>query len=243
MSIITAYKCDVTGKLFEDEKKYQKHVDAINRKLAHERKINESYKPDQQWWNDNFYNRVKSIAQLEAAILHHRAAFAANGVKNYSTNLRLLQLTPIIKFNKLSIAYREKVSNSHHCPHNGMTNFLMDSLKGPTSYPGWIGYIDYTVQSYKNQLYAYPGGSDMFRNTRIFTGNGSGGYHYDDPNHTQSFGYDIKLFASDWPAMANEYEKVKVYNIMRGYPDIDIDSIVNEWNPAENYFVNSQKIA
>ena len=71
MSVITAYKCDSTGKLFEDKAKYQKHIRKIAYERRVQRKIDAAHKADIQWWHDNFYNRVKSMAQLQAAILHH----------------------------------------------------------------------------------------------------------------------------------------------------------------------------
>jgi hypothetical protein len=236
MSVITAYKCDTTGKLFEDKAKYQKHI----RKVAHERrvqrKIDAAHKTEMQWWHDNFYNRVKSLAQLQAAILHHSDVFAARGVKNYYSGIRdKLKPTPIIKFKEFGVRYSELVSNTHRCPIGGVTNWGGREKDAPRGYPGWHGHFEYTVQSYKGQTHSYPGGSDMWECTRIHTGTGGGGSNFEEKAlFQQSFGYSVELFASDWPIMAAEYEKAKVMRIL-----VDdrrsIDQIVNEWHPAESF--------
>jgi hypothetical protein len=77
----------------------------------------------------------------------------------------------------------------------------------------------------------------MWRGTRIHSGTGGGGGDKDQKtNFLQSFGYDFRLFASDWPAMAREYEKARVFLTLNGTIDnVDIDTYVNRMNPAENY--------
>jgi hypothetical protein len=242
MSVITAYKCDTTGKLFEDKAKYQKHIRKIAYERRVQRKIDAAHKADLQWWHDNFWNRVKSLAQLQAAILHHKDVFAARGVKNYFSGIRdKLKPTPIIKFKTFQIRYRDSVSNSHNCPHDGVTNFSQSYNRQqgkniPEGYPGWQGRFDYTVQSHDKQLHSYPGRSEMWIKTRIHTGTGGGGgaNPEEEKLFLQNFGYDVKLFASDWPAMAEEYEKANVFKILVN-DQRSLDQIVNEWHPAESF--------
>lgn len=239
MSVITAYKCDTTGKLFEDKTKYQKHI----RKIAADRrlqcKIDAAHRAEEQWWHDNFWNRVKSLEQLKFAILHHRDVFAQRGVKNYwggSTKSKL-KPTPLVEFKTFRLNWNEHVSNSHDAPVGGVTCWSSHDAKDgrPTGYPGWTGYIDYVVQSHKNQLHSYPGSSDMWSGTRIHTGTGGGGgYKNQETNHLQSFAYDFRLFASDWPAMALEYEKARAWMILTE-DHSNINDVVNRWNPAEKY--------
>jgi hypothetical protein len=238
MSVITAYKCDTTGKLFEEKATYQKHIRKVAAERRTQRKIDAARKTEKQWWMDNFWNRVKSLEQLKVAILHHRDVFAANGVKNYRGNPKLLP-TPIIEFTTLNLRYKDSVSNSHNCPHDGVTNWGhradRESNDRPCGYPGWSGRFYYDVQSHKKQLHSYPGSSGMWKNTRIHTGSGGGGGHKDqEKNFKQSFGYDLYLFFSDWPAMANEYEKAKTYTILKG-DTRSLDQIVNNWHPADSF--------
>lgn len=233
MSIITAYKCDETGKLFDDRTKYIRHLKKVAKDRLLVKKIERNHRSDQQWWHDNFWNRVRSLAQLRLAILHHRDVFAINGVKNYLTS-KTLKPTPIIDFQVFSLSWSSQVSNSHDCPHDGVINFWRRDESLPISYPGWTGRIEYTVQSFPDQLGCYPGSSDMWKNTRIHSGTGGGGGHEDQrKNNCQSFGYDFYLFASDWPAMTDAYNKTITWASLS---DRNIDDMVNEFYPAEDYF-------
>ena len=234
MSVITAYKCDATGKIFEDKIKYVKHIRKVAAERRNQRKIEAAYKADIQWWHDNFWNRVKSLAQLKAAVLHYRDVFAANGVKNYwSSSKNKLLPTPIVEFKTFDLRYNDSVSNSHNCPHDGVQNFMRDE-NTPRGYPGWQGRFDYIVQSHKSQLHSYPGSSETWTKTRIHTGTGGGGGHKDQEiNFLQSFGYDVRLFYSDWPAMANEYEKAKTFKALTN-DSRSLDQIVNDWFPADS---------
>lgn len=238
MSVITAYKCDTTGKLFEDKTKYQKHIRKIAADRRIQRKIDAAHKTEIQWWHDNFWNKVKSLAQLQAAILHHRDVFATRGVKNYHGGYGRLKPTPIIKFKIFRLYYQDSVSNSHSCPHDGVTNWGGRNESAPRGYLGWQGRFDYIVQSHDKQLHSYPGSSEMWTGTRIHTGTGGGGgaKPEEEKLFLQNFGYDIKLFASDWPAMAEEYEKAKTFKILSN-DDRSLDQLVNEWNPGSSYTI------
>jgi hypothetical protein len=239
MSVITAYKCDSSGKLFDDKKKYICHLKKLAKNRLAERKINRFHIEDTQWWHDNFWNHVKSINQLKAAILHHRDVFAARGVKKYFSNKKL-KATPITKINNLYLKWSDTIPNTHRCPHNGVANWNR-RFDLPSHYSGWIGRIDYEVQSFKDQVGTYPGSSDMWTGTRIHTGSGGGGHH-NNKNYTQKFSYDITLFADDWPAMTYEREKVKTLFLLKHSNDkslifdINIEEEINRLNPPENIF-------
>lgn len=237
MSIIQAYKCDTTGKLFEDKAKYVKHIRKIAAQRSWEKRIERANRTEQQWWEDNFWNKVRSLDQLKAAILHHRDVFAARGVKEYSCGRSSkLKPTPLVEFTTFRLAYSPRVSNSHSCPHNGVTNWGGKEGR-PTHYAGWTGRFDYIVQSHKGQLSSYPGSSEMWKGTRMHSGTGGGGgYRDQDKNFLQSFGFDFRLFAADWPAMALEYQRAHVMMALKGIEQYDIDTVVNQMNPAEEYF-------
>jgi hypothetical protein len=234
MSVVTAYKCDATGKLFEDKAKYQKYIRKVATERRQERKIEVAHKADIQWWHDNFWNRVKSLAQLQAAILHHKDVFADRGVKNYHSRYKL-KPTPIIKFKNFDLRYRDSVSNTHSCPHDGVTNWCGRVKGAPRGYPGWDGNFEYIVQTHKDQTHSYPGSSDMWEGTRIYTGTGGGGGCTPEQEKLfQHFGYSLNLFASDWPAMAAEYEKAKTYAILKE-DTRSLNQIVNDWHPAASF--------
>lgn len=254
MSVITAYKCDATGKLFEDKKKYQTHIRKIAAERRRQRKIDEAAKSDQMWWADNFWNKVQSIAQLRRAIIVHADVFAARGVKNswYGPKFKL-QPTPVVDITVLKLPHSDLVSNSHAAPHNGVTNWggkklLNNGEPAPTGYPGWRGRIDYIVQTYKGQTGCYPGSGDMWKGTRIHTGTGGGGHTRVDNNRIlQSFGFDICLYEADWPALAAAYaeanlerDKALQWYLLKnngsswGF-DFDCDAWVNQKYPADGY--------
>lgn len=234
MAIITAYKCEVTGKIFEEETQYTRHTKKL---LAEQRKREKIIRKElnkEKWWQNNFWNRVKSIAQLKAAILQHSDVLAKNGLEKYWPGDKKLLATPVVNIS-IDLSYSKQVSNTHSCPHNGVTNFCRNK-DFPQSYPGLIGRIDYSVRTYKDQTYRYPGSSDMWSGTRIHTcSGGGGGSRMQKGILTQSFGYGVTLFFDDWPAMANEYEKAMIWIALNDSKHANVNSLVNKWNPASAY--------
>lgn len=189
---------------------------------------------DQQWWADNFWNRVQSLDQLRAMIMKHSSVFAARGVKNYHS--KKLKPTPIVDI-CLDLRWSDHVSNSHSCPHDGVTNWGRRGEQ-PTGYPGWTGRVEYVVQSHRGQLFSYPGGSDQWTGTRIHTGGGGGGGHRDqETQYLQSFGYQVELFASDWPAMAQAYDQARMWRELKGQHHENLDQVVNDMFPVDQAFL------
>lgn len=243
MSVITAFKCDTTGKLFEDKAKYTKHIRKVAAERRRVRKIEQAHRAEEQWWHDNFWNRVRSLDQLHAAIMHHKDVFAARGVKEYWGGSGKLLPTPLVEFQRFDLEWSDSVSNSHHCPHNGVTNWGNRKEGAPRSYPGWHGRFDYVVQSHAKQLHSYPGSSEMWKGTRIHTGTGGGGGHREqDKTFLQSFGFQVELFAADWPAMAEAYEQARVWMILKDIKHHRIDDMVNIMNPADKYFEGLENV-
>lgn len=236
MSVITAYKCDATGKLFEDKDKYVKHIRKIAAERRAQRKADEAYRADQQWWHDNFWNRVRSIDQLKAAILHHKDVFAARGVEHHRSIKKGLKPTPLVRFDRFHLYWSDRVNDSTY----RRPPIKTDDASGPLG--GWVGRFDYIVQSQKGQLWCYPGSDEMWEGSGIHTGTGGGGGHKDqETNFLQSFGYSICLFAVDWPAMAREYEKAKTWLALNPSCTMSVDQVVEQWNPAEKYFEDLEK--
>jgi hypothetical protein len=87
-----------------------------------------------------------------------------------------------------AVKYSSMVSNSHHAPKNGVTNWSRrrDRVLG---YPGWQGRIHVKAcRDYHGFV------SDLFYPLGIHTGCGGGCW----TNST----YEIRWFASDWPGMS-----------------------------------------
>jgi hypothetical protein len=139
----------------------------------------------------------------------------------------VMPMPKLLKIN-LGLRWHDDVSNSHSCPHDGVTNWggrnkMPDGSDAPVGYPGWQGSIDWIVEWPKEFDGVYLG-SDLFsRGTfctgrqRANTGSGSGaGTHFNKEFNTwcQRPQYGFSLFASDWPGMARYYEKKKVWEIL-----------------------------
>jgi hypothetical protein len=135
---------------------------------------------------------------------------------------------------KLEVRYSNYVSNSQHCPHNGVTNWCnMDETK-PDCYPGWVGRIWYRVTApircFSNELlqnsgvYTNAGGfgsyQGPFRNLSVAhhdfrcvlrqqlnVGKITKKYHSELLKkfpEPQIYSFDCMMFAADWPELAKD---------------------------------------
>lgn len=214
MSQILAWKCDHDGKIFESKEKYTKHLRKLAGQRAQQRKIDQMNKD-----RDSFLKRmgdtVTSIKELEEFITENWDWFFANGMKH---NLWMGGAKPTTKHTLVKIKFEnmrwsDSVSNTHSYPRNGgVQNWAQhnpDNAHLPKGYPGWVGDICFTVHagfSDHKVPRPYSGyGADYFKNTIINTGGGIGGTDCD---------YDMKLFAADFPAMAEERSKAQVWSIL-----------------------------
>lgn len=253
MSIITAYKSDADGRIFEDKAKYQKHLRNLAVVRRKQRKVEEAYKAEQQWWYDNFWNKVKSLTQLQAAIVQHALVFGANGLKNdwcYDKK-KSRPIPKLVEWKEFNCHYSDSVSNSHRCPVDGETNCGGSKEAVPRGYPGCSGRFEYFVEWPKKYNGEYPGGSAMWQGTRIHSGTGCGGGFrlYPDSKDlgTQNFGYDFQLFMADWPGIAAAYDEaieardkeIVWLKLKHGTEPwnvkFDLDDWVNKKYPAEDY--------
>ena len=213
MSQVLVWKSDEDGKLFELKSKYTAHL----RKLAAERlcqkKIDAVTTSREQFFTD-MGNAVTSVSSLEQFLKDNWAWFAANGASNNtwrgipaSTRHKLVSIS-------ITAKWADHVSNSHSCPRGGVTNWSsFNAAPGtPTGYPGWIGNIRFTIDAgvsgHKVPRKLSGFGSDYFENTTLHTGSGGG-----DGGNNQ-YSYELKLFAADFPKMAAEHEKERVWSII-----------------------------
>jgi hypothetical protein len=224
--IITAYKSEEDGKIFEDKKKYQNHL----RKLARVRRtrrqlaINEAL--HDAVWNE-LYEREQSIEQWRDMVIAKQDLFWAEAAKHDAYDWSIVGKTRkgvvcpvprLLEFTEFRMHWNDKVSNSHSCPHNGVTCWSSNEAKDgrPRGYPGWQGRAEWIVAWPKEWDGHYLGG-DLFSGgtfrtarQRAHTGTGGGGgmrYSEKYKCHVMSHGYDFKIFAADWPGMARYHEK------------------------------------
>lgn len=122
----------------------------------------------------------------------------------------------------LDVGWSDSVSNTHSCPHNGVTNWGGRVEGAPRGYPGWCGRI---WVRYKREP---QWGSDPLCVVRVFSGTGGfGGYngpwekvmeawHHVERSarrprgkrkpEPQCYGYGVELFAADFPELVEVYD-------------------------------------
>ena len=234
MSIITAYKSDADGKIFEDKTKYTAHIRKLARHRLEQKKLQIAAAEKDALWTE-LYKREQSIDDWMQMVIDNQRLFWAEAAAGdpydwqnvgkrvgRGKNAGNLPIPRVLKFTH-SLQWSDSVSNSHCCPKDGVTNWGDRTPGAPRGYPGWQGNIEWLIEWPKEFDYVYLG-SDLFsRGTfdsgrqRAHTGTGGGaGGHFNKEFNTwcQRPRYDFKLFASDWPGLARYYEKRKMWEIL-----------------------------
>lgn len=202
MPQILVWQCPHTKKLFEDQREYKTHLSKLareRRKVKHDNLIRSTFFE----WLDEERLKLDSINDIPGWLIDNQRIImdAANlipcgnwaGEGFYDTDL-----FTEIKFNQMK--WGNQISNSHSCPKGGVTNWggrekNADGTPRPNGYPGWQGYLSGSLKRLKKHMSFYPA-SGFFKLVGIHTGTGGGG--------NQSFGWDIKLFAEEWPGPVAE---------------------------------------
>lgn len=212
MAQIVAWKCETTGKVFEHEADYLKLQRKIARDKA-ERDREARLQLKTATWFEEFRNQLMSIDRLPNEIIKNQEYFWAmarrsvygvradgwNGVGKNKRKGVLMPMPILTRFTTWNLRWSNEVSNSHNCPKNGVTNWCNSDKDKPTSYPGWCGRINWEVE-WPKEWDGFYLGSDLFKgDSRINTGTGGGGGWKDG---RQTFGYDVQIFAADWPGLA-----------------------------------------
>lgn len=229
MSVITVWKCDEDGKIFEDKKKYQNHL----RKLARVRRTRRQLEVEEtlkdRIWNE-LYECEQSVEQWADMVVANQDLFWAEAAKGDPYDWRVVGQTRkgvvcpvprLLGFETFSLRWSDEVSNSHSCPIGGVTNWggrekMADGSDAPRGYPGWTGRVDWIVAWPKEWDGFYLGG-DLFSagtfrtgRQRAHTGTGGGGgmrWDEDHKCHVMTHGYEFKIYAADWPGLARYREK------------------------------------
>ena len=236
MSVITVWKSDADGKIFEDKAKYQKHL----RKLARERRtrrrleIEETLKD--RIWNE-LYECEQSVEQWADMVVANQDLFWAEAAKGDPYDWKIVGQTRkgvvcpvprLLEFTEFDLRWSDSVSNSHSCPHNGVTNWggrnkMPDGTDAPRGYPGWTGRIGW-IFAWPKEWDGYYIGGDLFARGTFSTGRqrahtgtgGGGGMRYSEKHgcYVMSHAYDFRIYAADWPGMARYYEKQRMWKTL-----------------------------
>ena len=227
--IITAYKSEADGKIFEDKAKYQAHLRKLARHRLAQKKLTIAKEAKDAAWAE-LYEREQSIDDWMQMVIDNQHLFwaeAAEGdpydwqnVGKKISRGKNAMVMPVPKVLKIThdLRWDDSVSNSHSCPHNGVTCWSSNEAKDgrPRGYPGWTGRIVWLVEWPKEFDGIYLG-SDLFSRGTFRTGRqrantgtgGGGGGHFNREFNTwcQKPSYDFKIFAADWPGLARYREK------------------------------------
>lgn len=234
MSIITAYKSDTDGKIFEDKAKYTAHLRKLARHRNAQKKLQIAEAAKDAAWAE-LYEREQSIDDWMQMVIDNQHLFwaeaAAGAWHDWSKvgkakRKGVVMPSPrLIEFTTFNMRWNDMVSNSHSCPVGGITCWGSYEAKDgrPQGYPGWQGRVDWIVEWPKEWDGVYLG-SDLFSNgsfrsgrQRAHTGSGGGGGLRWSEKHgcyVMSHGYSFSIFASDWPGMARYYEKQRMWNTL-----------------------------
>ena len=143
MSQILVWKCDETGKLFEDQTKYKSHL----RKLARERNLKRKLSvaealADQKW--SELYECEQSIEQWRDMVIANQNMFWAEAAKaeaydwervgkmsGRGKNAVPCPIPELLEFTEFSVRWNPTVSNSHIFPLVGFSGGVDDALIPP----------------------------------------------------------------------------------------------------------------
>jgi uncharacterized C2H2 Zn-finger protein len=180
MPMITAWKCNTTGDIFEYKSDYTKHL----RKLAAQK----AAATKRRHRIESFKESVKSLYLLTS--FENIAVWLIDNQEMITDYFHFVynENRPKCVINKLTfdrMRFNSECSNSHNAPLGKLTNWGgKNSPDVPLSYPGWRGniIIEYIGDSWRI--------SDMLRFIGICTGSGGGG--------SNRLHYDVTLWADDF---------------------------------------------
>lgn len=225
---ITVWKCDHTGKLFEDHSKYKAHLRKLARERQQRRKLEVVVSEADAWWAAA-YEREMSIEDFKNFIIENQDRFWQDAARSegFSWNQVgkihrgvVCPVPKLLEFTKFDLHWSDSVGNTHSCPHNGVTNWAAKDASLPTGYPGWRGAVEWIVE-FPEQWRSVYLGSDLFRGRRgrCHTGTGGGrggGYSVKHGCYTQRYGYDFSVYAADWTGMARGESKRQFAEVLEG---------------------------
>ena len=233
MSVITVWKSDADGKLFEDKTKYQKHLRKLGRERLARRKLEIVEAEKDAVWAE-LYDREQSIEQWRDMIIAEQHLFWAEAARHDVHDWSIVgkkrkgvvcPIPQLLEFTEFRLTWNDNVSNSHSCPVGGVTNWGVREPEAPTGYPGWEGRADWVYAWPKEWDGHYLGGdlfggfANHYGRSRAHTGSGGSGGTVFSKKHgcyVTSCGYSLNIFASDWPGLARYRDKQVVWKELGG---------------------------
>lgn len=205
---ILVNKCPDTGSLFECDKQFKNH----RAKLSRAQRAQE--KQQQELTNarleiDKIRGLLTDPADLSRWFIQHQTRLIElyNRVKQPWDSQRFY---PTDSFTKVAskMVYDDCVSNTHHCPDGGVTNWGWSRRNNglPTGYPGWRGDISGALVRDKRHMSSYPT-TELLEFYKIKTGSGGGG--------NESWRFEAHLFLDDWPSLRPLWDDMKQSQLIK----------------------------
>jgi hypothetical protein len=213
-----AYICPWTKKIYATKRGYVKHLKTLRtnriharyRRLRHQRKLEDMR-------NQPNFDSVINWIHLNPEVFWENA-------KQYEWTSDAARWDKIrdsftVTIQHLSLIYSDRVSNTHDCPLNGVTNWsgrdtFEDGTIKPRGYPGFNGTIIFKT-SHEPLSFS----SNIFKGTGINTGSGGGGNNI--------YRFSVRMFLDDWPGIAKTIQAAKEQHER----DHFLDMIKNEYTP------------
>lgn len=188
MPLVLAYQCPVSKKLYENaelykrvlcRKNYKRFINnrreriaaEIESRLAEMRRLSD-FEDIAQWLMDN------------AKVLRAHNSDREN-------ILRKTEPFSLTEVEFRNMRWSSAISITHNAPLGQQTNFFRDPSR-PTHFPGFVGTLRFALRGYGDFS------SNLFKNTGICMGSGSGGSKY--------YTGEVYLFDADWPILAMKRE-------------------------------------
>ena len=209
----TAFLCPWTEKIFGTKRQYVTHLKALRGSRMHARARAVHYNRIRE----NFNKQPTFEKVIEWIELHPEFFFDTHVMRDpfqchdYSAEKLAVQRENFeIKIVGLSLRWNPNVSNTHHCPRNGVTNWGGRKEGAPHGYPGWYGRIEFTTKVINPDTgiaNIRSIGGRCLEGTGVHTGTGGGGNVY---------GYEAFFFDADWPEIAHRHDKEVVIAALKG---------------------------
>lgn len=191
---IAVWKSEHTGELFEREVDYKNHMRRVRAETVRQGKRNAELATIQQWLDEEKANLTNISMITEWFLTNQKDLMRMYMIVNPNTWDKFYPETDEYTKFKIEATYSPTVSNSHHCPNGGVTNWCGRVEGAPRSYPGFSGRVDGVLKR-KKDTGRYPT-SDFLEWVGIKTGTGGGG--------NERWGYGAEIFLGDWPGLAHQ---------------------------------------
>lgn len=208
---VEVYKCRFTGEIFEKKEKikYVKHLKELRTEMK-ESRMHKRLCIEFHTWFEKEKESITHIKMIPEWFLKNQRMImdACNAnvapVKGGSNSWAdpFYSTDEFTKIEITDVRWSDTVSNSHSCPHNGVTNWGGQRPDAPRGYPGWRININGTLKRAKKHMSRYPYGLAL-NMVGIKTGTGGGG--------NTDFRYGAEIFIADWSGLQQQlvFEKLK----------------------------------